>query len=69
MMGADHGAVDHLQGTRHGLAMVQGVHDLFPEPSERPALELAIHARPFSEDDIKALEELFKKDIDPEWAC
>ena len=30
MVGADDGAVDHLQGIGHGSALVQGIHDLFP---------------------------------------
>ena len=48
MMGADHSAVDHLQGVRHGLALVQGLHDLFPEPGQRPTPEPEIIARPFA---------------------
>lgn len=30
MMGANHGAVDHLQCVRDRAAFVQGVHDLLP---------------------------------------
>ena len=59
-MGADYGAVrcpaggstaerDHLKGVRHRSTLVQGVHDLFPEPRQRPALELTVDARPFAE--------------------
>lgn len=48
MVGADHGAVDNLQNIRHGSALVQGVHDLVPQPGQCPATELAIDARPLS---------------------
>lgn len=47
-MGPDHGAVDHLKGVWHGPALVQSVHDLLPEPRQRPAPELAVDARPLA---------------------
>ncbi len=49
MMGANHGAIDHLQGVRDDPALGQRLQDLFPETGERPATELPIDARPFSE--------------------
>ena len=49
MVGANDGAVDHLKGIRHGPALVQGIHDVFPQPGQRPAAELAVDARPFTE--------------------
>jgi hypothetical protein len=49
MMGANHGAVDHLEGIRHQPALVQGFHDLLPQPCQRPAPELAVDARPLAE--------------------
>ena len=48
MMGADHGAVDHLQGVRHRPALVQSVHDVLPQPCQRPASELSVDARPLA---------------------
>jgi len=49
MMGADHGAVDHLQGVWNGTALIQSIHDPFPQPGQRPTPELAVDARPFPE--------------------
>ena len=48
MMGANHSAVDHLQGVWQRAAFVQGVHDLLPEPRQCPTPKLPIDARPFS---------------------
>lgn len=48
MMGADHGAVDHLKGIGYQPALTQGLHDLLPEPCQGPAPELTIDAGPFS---------------------
>lgn len=48
-MGANHGAVDHLKGVWDRAALVQGVHDDLPQPYQRPAPELTVNARPFSE--------------------
>ena len=49
MMGADHGAVDHLQRVRHDPAFVQRIKDLLPQPGQRPASELTIDGRPLAE--------------------
>ena len=49
LVGADHGAVDHLQGVWNGAALVQGIEHEFPQPGKRPAAELAIYAGPLSE--------------------
>ena len=49
MMGADHGAVDHLQGIRSRPAFVQRVHDLLPPPRQGPAPKLAADAGPRAE--------------------
>ena len=48
MMGADHGAVDHLKGIGYQPALIQGLHDLLPEPCQGPAPELTIDAGPLS---------------------
>lgn len=60
MMGPDHGAIDHLQSVWHGPALIQGVHDLLPEPRQRPASELSLDAR--------LLAKLFRQ-IAPRRAC
>lgn len=49
MMGANHGAVDHLQRVWNGTALVQSIHDLLPLPGQRPTSELAVNAGPFAE--------------------
>lgn len=49
MVGADHGIVDHLQHVRHGPASIQCLHDILPEPGQRPAPELPVDARPLAE--------------------
>lgn len=49
MMGADHGAVDHLQGVRDKPALVQRIHDLFPEPHQGPTPELTVDTGPLAE--------------------
>lgn len=49
MVGADRGAVDHLQGAWHSSALVQCLHEALPEPGQRPAPELPIDARPLAE--------------------
>src|SRR6056297_2871559 len=49
MMGANHGAVDHLKGIRSSPTLVQSVHDVLPETRQRPASELPVDARPFAE--------------------
>lgn len=49
MVGEDYGAVDHLQGAWHSSALVQCLHDVLPEPGQRPAPELPIDARPLAE--------------------
>ncbi len=45
MMGANHGAVDHLEGIRRRPTLVQGVHDVLSETYPRPASELPVDAR------------------------
>lgn len=45
MMGADHGAVDDL-GRRYQPTFVQGLQDVFPQPRQDPAAELAVGAGP-----------------------
>lgn len=42
MMGADDGAVDHLQGGWDQPALVQRIHDLLPQPCQGPAPELTV---------------------------
>jgi hypothetical protein len=42
MMGADHGAVDHLKGVWDRAALVQGIHDVLPQHSQCPAPELPV---------------------------
>jgi hypothetical protein len=49
MMGANDGAVDHLEGVRDQPALVQGLQYPFPQPSQRPAPELAVDRRPLAE--------------------
>ena len=49
MVGADHGIVDHLHHVRHGPASIQCLHDILPEPGQRPAPELPVDARPLAE--------------------
>ena len=49
MMGANHGAVDHLQGVGDHPGLVQRIHDLLPQPGQGPTSELAVNARPFAE--------------------
>ena len=49
MVSANHGAVDHLERVRHGPAAVQCLHDVLPEPGQRPAPELPVDARPLAE--------------------
>ena len=49
MMGANYGAVDHLQGIRDQPALVQGLQYPFPEPGLRPTPELTIDRRPLAE--------------------
>jgi len=49
MVRANDRAIDHLESTRHRPAFVQGVHNLLPEPRQRPAPELPIDARPLAE--------------------
>ena len=49
MMGADHGAVDHLQGRWNHPALVQGLQYPFPQPGQGPAPELAVDGRPLAE--------------------
>lgn len=44
MVGADHGAVDHLQGAWHGSALVQSIHYVLPEARQCPAPELSVNA-------------------------
>jgi hypothetical protein len=48
-MGADHGAVDHLQGRWNHPALVQGLQYPFPQPGQGPAPELAVDRRPLAE--------------------
>ena len=49
MMGADHGAIDHLKRVRDNPAFVQRLHDLLPQPRQGPAPELAVDAGPLAE--------------------
>ena len=49
MMGADHSAVDHLQGSWNQPALVQGFQYPFPQPDQRPAPELAVDRRSLAE--------------------
>lgn len=49
MMGASHGAVDHLERIRHKSVFVQGCHDLPPQPCRDPAPELAADTGPLAE--------------------
>ena len=49
MMGADHGAINHLQLVRRDPSVVQGVQDVLPQPCERPAAELAVDRGPLAE--------------------
>ena len=48
MVRSNNGAVDHLNLIRQRTAVVQRVKDHLPEAGERPAPELAIHARPLA---------------------
>ncbi len=49
MMGANHGAIDHLQGVRNDPAFVQLLQDQLPETAERPSSKLPIDTRPLTE--------------------
>ena len=49
MMGADHGAVDHLQFVWRNPRMVQRVQDVLPKSGQGPAPELAVDRRPLIE--------------------
>lgn len=49
MVAANDGAVDHLKGIRHGPALVQSIHDVLPQPGQRPAADLAVDALPSTE--------------------
>lgn len=49
LVGADHSAVDHLQGVWLRPALVQRFKNVFPEPSQGPSSELPVNAGPFAE--------------------
>lgn len=49
MMGADHGAVDHLERERYRSSFDLGVHHLFPQSHQRPAPKPPVDARLFDE--------------------
>ena len=44
MMGANDGAIDHLQGVRDGPAVVQGLKDILPQARKCPATKLPVNA-------------------------
>lgn len=49
MMGADQGAVDHLQLVRRDPRVVQRVQHILPKPGKGLAAELAVGRRPLAE--------------------
>src|SRR5690606_5354577 len=49
MMGADHGAVDHLQLVRRDPSVVQRVQDILPQPGKGPTAELPVDRGPLAE--------------------
>ena len=49
MMGANHGAVDHLERVRDQPARVKGLQYPFPQPGQRPTPELPVDRRPLAE--------------------
>lgn len=49
MMGADHGAVDHLKLVWRNPGVVQGIQDVLPQSGKGPAAELPVDRRPLSE--------------------
>ena len=48
MMRANNSAVDHLESVWNGPALVQGFEYVLPQPSQRPAPELAVNTGPFA---------------------
>ena len=49
MVGADHGAVDHLDAAWRCAAIVERIEHQLPKSGQGPASKLAIHARPLAE--------------------
>jgi hypothetical protein len=49
MMGANDGAIVQLEGVRHGPALVEGIQDVLPKPSQGPSAKLVVNTRPLSE--------------------